>query len=310
MRPSKIPTADAPQKTILLQAVEARRWTLTYGFGFEAQTGQPQNNCAGATCRRRQCNPNGKTGVSPRVLADITRNGLFGRDQSASLARHLWLARAKRRHSIPGSAPSRAIPTSASPFPAATPTAKTSQPTSLPVLKAGFRFTQNFNRPGSWLSRANTFIYEIDFRRVKVAASSLQVYPGRNLRCSRQRRASAARHSPGFATRATSPWMRAVAPTPAFRSFSPTASSARKPSSIASTLSNSSYYSFDKGRFVIGSQHALRPDSRLWQRVDASSSRCPSGSTPAAPFPCADFRRTPPARAILKPATRSAAPER
>jgi outer membrane protein assembly factor BamA len=31
--------------------------------------------------------------------------------------------------------------------------------------------------PGSQLSKANTFIYQLDFRRVKVAASSLQVYP-------------------------------------------------------------------------------------------------------------------------------------
>jgi outer membrane protein insertion porin family len=58
---------------------------LTYGFGFEAQTGQPQNNCAGAIAGGVACNPNGKTGVSPRVLADITRNNLFGREQSASL---------------------------------------------------------------------------------------------------------------------------------------------------------------------------------------------------------------------------------
>ena len=40
---------------------------------------------AAASRQRRHCNPNGKTGVSPRVLADITRNNLFGREQSASL---------------------------------------------------------------------------------------------------------------------------------------------------------------------------------------------------------------------------------
>ena len=79
------PAGDAPQKTVLIEATEARRWTLTYGFGFEAQTGQPQNNCSGAFAAGVACNPNGKTGVSPRVLAAITRNGLFGRDQSASL---------------------------------------------------------------------------------------------------------------------------------------------------------------------------------------------------------------------------------
>ncbi len=42
------PAGDAPEKTVLIQAIEARRWTFNYGFGFEAQTGQPQNNCSGA----------------------------------------------------------------------------------------------------------------------------------------------------------------------------------------------------------------------------------------------------------------------
>ena len=36
---------------------------------------------------------------------------------------------------------------------------------------------QTFNRPGGGLSRANTFIYAYDFRRVKVAEETLQVYP-------------------------------------------------------------------------------------------------------------------------------------
>ncbi len=77
------PTGDETYKTVLLQAVEARRWALTYGLGFEAQTGTPLNNCGGM--QRRQCNPEGKTAVSPRVLVDLTRNNLFGREQSASL---------------------------------------------------------------------------------------------------------------------------------------------------------------------------------------------------------------------------------
>src|ERR1019366_7592119 len=79
------PSGGEAYKTILLQAVEAKRWALTYGFGFEAQTGTPQFNCGGIIASGATCNPNGKTGVSPRVLADITRNNLFGREQSASL---------------------------------------------------------------------------------------------------------------------------------------------------------------------------------------------------------------------------------
>ena len=44
--------------------------------------------------------------------------------------------------------------------------------------EGGFRFTQNFQTPGAKFSKANTFIYEYDFRRVKVAFDSLQVFPG------------------------------------------------------------------------------------------------------------------------------------
>ena len=65
------PDGGETEKTVLLQATEARRWTLTYGLGFEAQTGTPQNNCAGSIAGGVACIPNGKTGVSPRVLADL-----------------------------------------------------------------------------------------------------------------------------------------------------------------------------------------------------------------------------------------------
>ena len=36
------PAGDAPQKNVVLQVTEAKRWNVTYGFGFEAQTGTPQ----------------------------------------------------------------------------------------------------------------------------------------------------------------------------------------------------------------------------------------------------------------------------
>ena len=36
-------------------------------------------------------------------------------------------------------------------------------------LETGVRLTEHFNQPGSFFSKANTFIYEFDFRRVKVA---------------------------------------------------------------------------------------------------------------------------------------------
>jgi outer membrane protein insertion porin family len=31
------------RKNVLVQLTEAKRWDVTYGFGFEAQTGTPQS---------------------------------------------------------------------------------------------------------------------------------------------------------------------------------------------------------------------------------------------------------------------------
>ena len=77
---SAIPTIELP-RTVLIQTTEASRWSFTYGLGFEASTG----NCGLFTSNSSTCPVNGKTGVSPRVLLDISRGNLSGRDQSLSL---------------------------------------------------------------------------------------------------------------------------------------------------------------------------------------------------------------------------------
>ena len=171
------PNGNEAYKTVLLQAVEARRWALTYGFGFEAQTGQPQNNCRGAIAGGVTCNPNGKTGVSPRVLAAITRNDLFGREQSASLQGTYGLLEQSINllYQIPRFEGARDFELTFSGGYA------NSQDVTTYVasrLDGGFRWNESFANPGSWFSKANTLIYELDFRRVKVASSSLQVFPG------------------------------------------------------------------------------------------------------------------------------------
>ena len=78
------PTGDAEQKNVLLQITEAKRWDVTYGFGFEAQLGTP--GC-GQYCTQTGTTAaqEGKAGVSPRVLLDIGRINLFGTDDSLTL---------------------------------------------------------------------------------------------------------------------------------------------------------------------------------------------------------------------------------
>ena len=243
------PAGDAPQKTVLIEATEARRWTLTYGFGFEAQTGQPQNNCSGAFAAGVACNPNGKTGVSPRVLAAITRNGLFGRDQSASLRGTYGLLEQSLGllYQVPHI---EGNPNFGLAFSGGYANSEDVSTYVASRLEGAFRGTENFNHPGSWLSRANTFIYEIDFRRVKVAASSLQVYPGEISELSTATRVG----GPAFT------WIRDTRDVAldahrgtytSFQEFLSDRLFGAQAEFNRIDTSNSSYYSFDKNRFVV-----------------------------------------------------------
>ncbi len=233
----------------MLQAVEARRWTLTYGFGFEAQTGQPQNNCAGALAGGVTCNPNGKTGVSPRVLANITRNNLFGRQQSASIEGTYGLLeqRIQLLYQIPTF---EDMPNVGVTFSGGYANSQDVTTYVAARLDAGFRWTQSFTAPQSLLSKANTFVYELDFRRVKVAASSLQVYPGEISELATAVRVA----GPSFT------WIRDTrdsamdAHRGTYTSFQEFLSA--KPFGAQAEFdridtSNSSYYGFDKGRIVL-----------------------------------------------------------
>ena len=73
------PEGAAREKNVLFRMQEARRYTFTYGLGLEAQTGQP----SGPT------QPQGATGVSPRVSFDVTRLNFRGRAHTISFKSHL-----------------------------------------------------------------------------------------------------------------------------------------------------------------------------------------------------------------------------
>jgi outer membrane protein assembly complex protein YaeT len=243
------PSGGETYKTVLLQAVEARRWSLTYGFGFEAQTGTPENNCKGASAAGVPCDPNGKTGISPRVIANLTRNNLFGREQSASLQGTYGLIEQKinllfqnphfygnRNFGLTfsgGYANSQDVTTYVA-----------------SKLEAGVHWTEHFNTPGSRISKANTLDYEFSFRRVKVAASSLQVGIGEIAPLSTATRVA----GPGTT------WIRDTRDSPldahrgTYTSFQEFLSGSRLGAQAEFNridVSNSSFYSFDKGRFVL-----------------------------------------------------------
>lgn len=243
------PNGGETHKTVLLQTVEARRWTLTYGAGFETQTGTPQNNCRGYLNVGVACSPNGRTGISPRVLLNVTRNNLFGREQSASLQGTYGLLEQRinfiyqnphfygnRNFGLTfngGYANSQDVTTYVA-----------------SRLDAGFRVTEGFTAPESSLSRANTFLYEFSFRRVKVAESSLQVFPNFI-----QRLATAVRvGGPGFT------WIRDTRDSPvdahrgtytSFQEFLSAGAFGAEAEFNRIDVTNSSFYGFDKNRFVL-----------------------------------------------------------
>ena len=243
------PAGATVDKTVLLQTIEARRWTLTYGFGFEAQTGTPQYNCGGVIASGAHCNPNGKTGVSPRVLADLTRNDLFGREQSVSLRGNYGLLEQKLdlQYQIPRVEGNQNFGLSftggyANSLDVTTYVASR--------LQAGARLTETFLNPGSLLSKANTFVYEFDFRRVKVEASSLQVAPSEIQEESTAERVV----GPGIT------WIRDTRDSPmdahrgtytSFQDFLSARGFGAQTEFNRLDVSNSSYYSFDKGKIVL-----------------------------------------------------------
>jgi outer membrane protein insertion porin family len=166
------PAGDAPQKNVLIQVTEAKRWNVTYGFGLEAQTGTPQGGTISeASCILLGLNPcnqltqEGKAGVSPRISLDVSRINLRGTDDSLTL------------HTTYGLLEQVAILTLLNPhlrdsknFSAAISggysnvqdiTTFTSS-----TLEGDFRITEKFRK-------RDTFIYDFQYRRVEV--NNLQV---------------------------------------------------------------------------------------------------------------------------------------
>jgi outer membrane protein assembly factor BamA len=86
------PGGDELRKNVLVQFDEARRWDVTYGVGFQAQTGTPATNCPnpvsliqlGINPGSYSCSPNGRFGVSALGELDVSRINLWGRNQTIS----------------------------------------------------------------------------------------------------------------------------------------------------------------------------------------------------------------------------------
>jgi outer membrane protein assembly complex protein YaeT len=161
------PDGDSPSKHVLVQLTEAKRWDVTYGFGFEAQSGTPQlvpGETRGATAAQ-----NGKAGVSPRVSVDVSRINFRGTQDSLTL--HATYGLLEEVATLSFNAPQlfghrkltaivsggysnvQDITTFAS-----------------STLQGDFRLTQK-------IKRADTLIYDFQYRRVSIDANSLEITP-------------------------------------------------------------------------------------------------------------------------------------
>jgi outer membrane protein insertion porin family len=161
------PSGDDPSKNVLVQLTEAKRWDVTYGFGFEAQTGTP--GVVPGTTRGSTAAQNGKAGVSPRVSIDVSRINLRGTQDSLTLHATYGLLEevATLSFNVPqllghknltgqvsgGYSNVQNITTFAS-----------------STLQGDFRVSQK-------VKRADNFIYDFQYRRVSVDPNSLEITP-------------------------------------------------------------------------------------------------------------------------------------
>jgi outer membrane protein assembly factor BamA len=161
------PTGNAPSKNVLVQLTEAKRWDVTYGFGFEAQTGTPgvvPGGMQGHTAAQ-----NGKAGVSPRGAIDISRINFRGTQQSLTL--HTTFGLLERVATLTFNNPQfLGHPNLTAAVSGGYSNVQNITTFQASTLQGDFRVTQKYKR-------ADTFIYDFLYRRVAVNPESLEISP-------------------------------------------------------------------------------------------------------------------------------------
>ncbi|MDE1162808.1 MAG: POTRA domain-containing protein [Acidobacteriaceae bacterium] len=162
------PTGREPQKNVLIQLTEGKRWDVTYGFGFEAQTGTPDFGPS-QLGRRVTAAQNGQAGVSPRVSLDVSRINLFGTQKSLTLHTTYGLLETVATLSLnnPQLFGNPAFSAAVSGGYSNVQNITTFQAS---TLQGDFRVTQKYKK-------ADTFIYDFQYRRTSVNQNSLEITP-------------------------------------------------------------------------------------------------------------------------------------
>jgi len=161
------PTGNAPSKNVLVQLREAKRWDVTYGFGFEAQTGTPTlgpGQKQGQTAAQ-----NGKAGVSPRGSIDISRINFRGTQQSLTL--HTTFGLLEKVATLTFNNPQfLGKPSFTAAVSGGYSNVQNITTFQASTLQGDFRVTQKYKK-------ADTVIYDFLYRRVSVNPNSLEITP-------------------------------------------------------------------------------------------------------------------------------------
>ena len=168
------PNGDESYKNILLNLTEAKRWDISYGFGFEVQTGAPSEGCLSPAeqaplgiTNSYNCNPNGHTGASPRILFNVSRTNLRGTDQSITLRTNYGtleqIAMLSYQDPHFRNKPSLNLTLSGGYNNSAVITTYKAA-----ILSGALRLSQRVTKP-------TTLIYSFSYRRVSVNSATLQV---------------------------------------------------------------------------------------------------------------------------------------
>jgi len=153
------PNGNEPQKNVLVDVQEARRYTFQYGVGLEFQTGQPT---AVGTNQAL-----GQTGVSPRASFAVTRLNFRGRDHTITFRGDI------------GSLEQRALVNYIAPRWLGSPNWKLSLLTfydnSIDVTTFTSRRAEGSIQAEQLINKTSTMDYSFTYRQVK--ASNIQISP-------------------------------------------------------------------------------------------------------------------------------------
>ncbi len=168
------PNGLLPEKNVLLQLTEAKRWDVTYGFGFEAQTGTPSRGQLSDASKillgiplGQDTKQEGKPGVSPRVSLDVSRINLRGTQESLTL--HTTYGLLERIATLTFNNPNLfGNPNLVASATGGYSNVQNITTFSASTLQGDVRLTQR-------IPKSDTLIYDFQYRRVSVDANTLQV---------------------------------------------------------------------------------------------------------------------------------------